>query len=54
LQGKDYQVLRIADLAQKMTEALGSNANRFTPAEFALEMIEGVEGVTVEIAKPEV
>ena len=52
LQGKDYQVLKIDDLAQKMTEALGSNANRFTPAEFALEMIEGVEGVTVEIAKP--
>jgi hypothetical protein len=54
LQGKDYQVFRIDYLAQKMTEALGSNANRFTPAEFALEMIEGVEGVTVEIAKPEV
>ena len=54
LQGRNYQVLKINDLAQKMTEALGSNAKSFTPAEFALEMIEGVEGVTVEIAKREV
>lgn len=54
LRGRDYQVLKIDDLTQKMAKALGSNANRFTPAEFALEMIEGVEGVTVEIAKSEV
>jgi hypothetical protein len=53
LQGKNYQVLKIDNLAREMTKALGSNVNRFTPAEFALEMIEGVEGVTVEIAKPE-
>ena len=54
LQGRDYQVLKMDYLAREMTKALGSNADRFTPAEFALEMIEGVEGVTVEIGKPEV
>ena len=51
-------VLKINEIAQKMADKLptvqGNNrddgtAHRFTPAEFALEMIEGVEGVTIHI-----
>ena len=52
------KVLKINEIAQKMAAKLptvrGNNrddgtAHRFTPAEFALEMIEGVEGVTIHI-----
>lgn len=52
------QVLRINALAQKMAakllEVQGNNKDdgqphSFTPSEFALEMIEGVEGVTIKI-----
>jgi hypothetical protein len=52
----DDRVLNIASLARTMAKALqkvpgNDNAAPFTPAEFALEMIEGVEGVTITIPK---
>jgi hypothetical protein len=49
--GKDYQVLKIDTLARKMPVALGESNATFTPAEFALEMIEGVEGVMIQISQ---
>lgn len=50
----DDRVLNIAGLANGMAITLqkvtgNDNAAPFTPAEFALEMIEGVEGVTIAI-----
>jgi len=50
----DDRVLNIAGLANGMAITLqkvtgNDNAAPFTPAEFALEMIEGVEGVTITI-----
>ena len=50
----DDRVLNIAGLAHGMATALqkvagNDNTALFTPAEFALEMIEGVEGVTITI-----